>query len=197
MKAKIMEKPDEQIMQEFMAGDNEAISLIFTRYKSRIFNFCLRFLGNRADAEDITSDVFLKLFHRQYSLISGAKFSTWLFTIAHNACFSRLRKKKPVVFSDAWNSDRGRSVEDMLPDPSDSSSDKLISKERAEVLHKALNVLADEQKEALILKEFHHFSYLEIAEILGCSLDKVKVLIFRARERLKVELTAFIKKEEL
>ena len=192
-----MEKSDEQIMQEFQAGENEAISLIFTRYRSRIFNFCLRFLGNRADAEDVTSDVFLKLFHKQYSLISDAKFSTWLFTVAHHACISRLRKKKPMAFSDAWNSDRGRSAEDHLPDGSDSSSEKMVNKERAELLHQALDVLAAEQKEALILKEFHGFSYLEIAGILGCSLDKVKVLIFRARERLRVELTAFIKKEEL
>ena len=104
-----MEQRDEELMMEYRTGgEPEAIKVIFFRYRSRILNFCLRMLGNRADAEDVTGEVFLTLFSKKYAYDPEAKFSTWLYTVARNSCITRIRKRKNLV--SVWFSSRGSSA---------------------------------------------------------------------------------------
>ena len=84
---------DSQLMHELIAGNAQALEVVFGRYKNAIFNFCLRILRNRSDAEDITSDVFIALCSAQYKERENVKFSTWLFTIARNQCVSKFGRK--------------------------------------------------------------------------------------------------------
>ena len=186
---------DEQLMADYQSGNQEAIKVIFERYKSRVLNFCLRMLQNRAEAEDATGDVFLALFSGKYSYDPKAKFSTWLFTVARNNCIDRIRKHKKTV--SMWFSPKNTSGEEerQVSDTNPSSPDQLIKNETAECVKNAINKLPFEQREAIILREYHDFNYKHIAEILGCSLEKVKILIFRGREQLRNELTSFIKED--
>lgn len=189
-----MDQTDEDIMLDYQSGNREAISVIFHRYKNRIMNFCLRMLGNRADAEDVAHDVFVTLMGSRYKYQSGAKFSTWLFTIARNRCIDRIRKSKRFFSMTFSNKDSSNNKSDQwdVPDDRPDSADDLGKKERAQLVQKAIATLAVQQREAIILREYHRFSYDEIAKILNCSLDNVKVLIFRGRERLRVELASHI-----
>ena len=169
--------------------------MLFNRYNNKVLNFCLRILGNRADAEEIAADVFLALFSKKYVLDPNAKFSTWLFTVARNKCISHLRKHKGLV--GMWVSDGKRDYTAWEPaDETDSSRDTLEKKEAAKRVHRAMAQLPLEQREAIVLREFHQFSYNEIASILHCSLEKVKILIYRGREQLRNDLASYFEEAQ-
>ncbi len=191
-----MEQKDEDLMLQYQAGDDKGVAMIFHRYKTRILNFCLRILGNRADAEDVTGDVFLALFDKKYAFTPKAKFSTWLFTIARNRCISRMRKKKNLVNLWFTNRESGKVDQWDIPDTQASSQEALVKREAAVAVKQAISHLPLAQKEALVLREYQKFSYQEISKILNCSLENVKVLIFRAREQLRNDLASFIKEGE-
>ncbi len=192
-----MERPDEEVLKDYLSGNDEkAAEMIFLRYKTRLLNFCLRTLGNRADAEDVTADAFLALFDRKYAHASGAKFSTWLYTVARNRCISQIRKRKNLV-SVWFSSQGGQAYEQWDPeDPQDIAGRQLEKKEEAVLVRRAVQQLPYAQREAVVLREYHQLNYEEISQILNCSLEKVKVLIFRGRERLRAELSSLIQEEE-
>lgn len=188
-----MEQPDEDLIADYQHGNQEAFEMLFERYKRPIFNFSLRILNNRADAEDVTSEVFTVLFTNKDSYRPQAKFSTWLFTVARNACITKIRRRKH--FTALWfqkENSRDEEVWD-IPDPRESSAEQLVQRETAKNVKRAVNKLQGLQKEALILREYQQMSYEEISVVLNCSLENVKILIFRAREALRVELYALIK----
>ena len=192
-----MEQKDEEIMMEYqLTGEPETVKAIFFRYKTRILNFCLRMLGNRADAEDVTGEVFLTLFSRKYAYDPKAKFSTWLYTVARNGCISRIRKRKNMV--SVWFSTKGSSAYDQweIEDKGDLAAEQLAKREAASRVRRAIRQLPYEQREAIVLREYHRLHYDEISQILNCSLEKVKILIFRAREKLRDELKSFIEEEK-
>ena len=187
------ERPDEDLILEYQSGKDEALTMIFQRYKKPVLNFALRLLGNRADAEDATGEVFLVLFAKKYTYQPTSKFSTWLYTVTRNVCVSRLRKRKWTVSLFVKRDEQDSPQEWDIPDTSNLPSDELDKKEAAHTIKKAIEKLPDLQKEALILREYQGMSYQEISNILDCSLEKVKILIYRARERLRDELPSFIK----
>lgn len=192
-----MEQTDEVLIQAYQTGDAAAYEALFHRHKGKLFNFTLRMLGNRADAEDATSETFIQLFHRRYQDTGKAKLSTWLFTVARNACLTRLRSRKwvqPLWFKRNASAD---AEEWEIPDTAPIPSEDLKTKEMAKAVRRAITTLPDEQKEAVILREYFKKDYAEIAQILDCSLEKVKVLIFRGREHLRIELATLIKEEML
>jgi len=192
-----MEKKDEEMMLDYQTGDQEAVGMIFQKYKTPIFNFCLRLLGNRADAEEASGEVFLALIANKNTYDSSARFSTWLYTIAHNKCVDQIRRRKRLV-SLWFSSPEKDGYEQLEPADTDASaSEELDKKLVISQVRLAINNLPYEQREAIILRQYLDLSYEQISQILNCSLEKVKVLIFRAKERLKDRLASFIKKEEL
>jgi RNA polymerase sigma-70 factor (ECF subfamily) len=191
-----MMQRDEELMMEYQTeGEPEAIKVLYFRYRTRILNFCHRILGNRADAEDVTGEVFLTLFSRKYRYDPQAKFSTWLYTVARNSCITRLRKRNTLV--SVWFASRGSTTHEQwdIEDGGDLAEEQLGKREAASRVRRAIRQLPDEQREAILLREYHRLTYDEISRILHCSLEKVKVLIFRGREHLREELKAFIEEE--
>ncbi len=187
-----MEKQDEELIMEYYQGCEEALEMLFHRYKKPVLNFALRILNNRADAEDVTGEVFVVVFEKKYVQKPKAKFSTWLFTVAHNACITRIRKRKKTISLWFTKNDSGEYEPWDVVDPKTSPREELVKRETALEVKKAIAKLPDTQKEALILREYHHFSYEQITEVLSCSLENVKILIYRARERLRTELPSSI-----
>ena len=191
-----MERTDEEIMVDYQTGDQGAVQMLFQRYKVRLFNYCAGMLGNRADAEEIAGDVFLALVAQKQTFDTSRRFSTWLYTIARNKCVSHMRKRKnPVSLQVPSREGRGDKERD-IPDNSDVPSQSLSRKEVSERVRQAISSLPSEQKEAIILRQYHGFSYLQISRILDCTLEKVKILIFRAKGQLRSELTSFIMEEQ-
>ena len=190
-----MDKRDEDLIHEYQLGNEEALTMLFERYKRPILNYALRILGNRADAEDVAGEVFLALFEKKDSYQPQAKFSTWLYTIARNNCISRIRKRKFQISLWFEKDETGELQCLDIPDDKNLPPQELARKETSFYLRRAIAKLPLEQKEALILREYQQLSYEEISQVLGCSLEKVKVVIFRAREKLREELPSFIKEE--
>ena len=186
--SKGMERKDEELIASFQQGDATAFDELYSRYKKPIFNFTLRILNNRADAEDVTAEVFMKLFEKKdYYQPQNAKFSTWLFAIAYNGAISRTRSRRNTV-SMWFNRPDGEEARRDIPSQEPSTQAVLIQREETQQVRSVIVKLPSLQKEALILREYHRFSYQEIAQIMNCSLEQVKVLIFRAREFLRQEL---------
>jgi RNA polymerase sigma-70 factor (ECF subfamily) len=190
-------RKDEELMVEFKLGKEEVLEEIFNRYKNKIFNYALRFLGNRADAEDVVSQTFLNLIQKKEKYNPETKFSSWLYTIAHNICIDRLRKKKRV-FS-LWSKKDKESKEYREIELEDLRFLPYISLEEKETLgyiKKAIKELPRNYREVIILKEYHNLRYQEISKILNCSVGKVKILLFRARKSLRKKLSPLIKESK-
>ncbi len=176
---------DEELVRAYYNGDQTAFRELFDRYKARIFNFSLRILGNRSDAEDVTSEVFMALAERRYILRVEAKCATWIYTVARNACITRIRRKKYTTSLWFTHQAHGEAMQMDPPATDHLPPDKMIQEEHITLMRSSLAELPLNQREALVLREYQKLSYQEIAVVLNCSLDNVKVLIFRARETLR------------
>lgn len=177
----------------FKQGDESAARRIFDRYKRRVLNFALRMLGNRAQAEDAASEVFVAVFSKKYEARGGVEFSTWIFTVTRNRCLSEIRRRGRVSGVSMHGEDAQRyDVADERATPAQQSQET----EAAQLVRRAIAGLSDDQREVIILREYEHLSYEDISRITGHSLSNVKVLIFRAREMLKARLSCFFNEEE-
>ncbi|MBF0595554.1 MAG: RNA polymerase sigma factor [Candidatus Omnitrophica bacterium] len=190
-----MERSNEDLMKAYQSGETHAMEQLFQRYKVRILNFCYGLLANRADAEEAAADAFLALVIEKDSFDTSRTFSTWFYTIARNKCISRMRKRNNFVslWIPSSNDDDGKMWD--VPDGNDISREAMAKKEVQVGVRKAIAKLPDEQREAIILRQYHGFSYQQVSQILGCSQEKVKSLIFRAKEQLRAELMSFVKEE--
>ncbi|MDD4183756.1 MAG: sigma-70 family RNA polymerase sigma factor [Candidatus Omnitrophica bacterium] len=189
-------KKDEEIMMEYRAGSVDALEEIFQRYKKPILNYAFKLLASFADAEDVVGEVFYILTSRKDSYEPVAKFSTWIYTIAHNVAIDRIRRRKKIFFFWQKKDKDGNSYEELdIPDtrfmPDSSAQENDISS----YVKKAVDKLPFQLKEAIVLRQYHNLSYDQIAAVLNCSLSKVKILIFRAKEALRKELLPYM--EEL
>jgi len=189
-----MEKQDEELILDCQDGDQTAFKTLFERYKRPVFNFALRILGNRADAEDVTADVMLVVLSKSRAYVHkpGVKFSTWLFTVARNACVTLIRKRNRMMGFWFQKNEDGQYQEWDVPDSRDLPPEEIAKRETVRQIKKAIYELPLNQKEALVLREYHGLSYGEIAEVLQCSLENVKILIFRARGQLRIKLSGLI-----
>lgn len=191
-----MRLSDEELIEGYKMGNASCLEEIFGRYKKPIFNYALRLLANRADSEEAVSEAFYILTSKKdrYTPDPKAKFSTWLYRIAHNVCVDLLRKRNRIVFM--WSKrDKDSDNEEQwdIPDTKDLPDQAAQKSDRALAVKHALAKLPLEMKEALVLREYQQLSYEDIAGVLNCTLEKVKILIFRAREKLRIELLPFIK----
>lgn len=159
-------------------GDPRGAEALFDRFSGPLVRFTDRMLGSRADAEEVTQEVFLKMIDRVEQYDGRASVGSWLFAIAANASRDRLRRSR-----------RGSVVPiDVLaevPEPGESAHDQLHAKEQRTAVRKALSKLSEEQREALILARYHGLPYADIARTLSISEGAVKTRIFRAMETLK------------
>ncbi len=188
-----MEQSDEDIMLDYQAGNQAAVEELFKRYKTRIFNFCLSLLSNRADAEESAAEVFFALVSQQNAFDGRVKFSTWLYTIARNKSVDRLRKRKNIVSMWFPSSEKGEASQMDFADAAITTEEKVLKKEAIAYMRLAIRKLPLEQREALVLKQYHGLSYFEISDVMDCSVEKVKILIFRAKQQLRVALGPLVK----
>lgn len=191
----ISDTNDEELVRRFYQADEEALKVIFKRHKDGLFNFALRFVVNRADAEDAVSHAFMMVCEKRYTIKPGASFKTWLYTVARNICLSKIRSRNRFfsLWSPSNDPEHDKAID--VVDPKGIAREQLDQKEIMAIVQKAIYKLPEEQKEALLLREYNGFTYEEISQVLNCSLEKVKVLIFRARNQLKEMLPSVLLEE--
>jgi len=174
-----MEETDFDLVKAVGAGDHQAFEYLVKKYRSSVFNFVYRCLGERQAAEDILQEVFLALYRAASRFEPRAQVSTWLFKIAYNLSMNEIkRRKRHLDLSEALHA---------LPrqDAGPSASSTIEAGELRKNVMTALDQLPENQKAAMLLRLNEELSYAEISEVLSVSVSSAESLIFRARTRLR------------
>jgi RNA polymerase sigma-70 factor, ECF subfamily len=186
--------PDVQLMLAVQRGDQGAFGQLFERYVGEIVSFAAQFVGARARAEELAQEIFLQIYRARARYVPRARFKTWLYRIATNACLSEVRRAdyrgrvQPLDRAAA-------TAEDDPPPPIDlptrSAEDELLNREAIDRVRVVLAELPPQQRAAVMLARINGLSYEEVAASLSCSVSAVKSLIHRAtltlRDRLQTD----------
>lgn len=169
---------DEQLMTRIAQSDNQAFQELLYRYTQRVFNLAWRLCSDKTEAEDLTQEVFFKVWRNAGTWRPQAKLETWLYRILYNLFIDtrRQRKIEPEVLSEDLSSQE------------DSPEQTLMKKREEEEIQNVLTSLPDRQREALILCYYQGLKAKEAAEILSVSQGALESLLFRARQILKERL---------
>ena len=171
---------DDALVRRAGRGDRLAASRLIARHSPKILALCVRMLGERAAAEDCTQETFIKLWRYADRWKPGAaKFETWLYRVATNACVDRLRQRRPETGAEA------------APDVADESPlaiDSLIAQERRRSVEDALEALPERQRLAVVLCHYQEMSNADAAAVMEVSVDAFESLLARARRSLKESL---------
>jgi len=165
-------------------GDTQAWGDLYRQYAPAIFRFCRRALPTREDAEDATTEIFMKLRLKLEQYDPSRSFSAWLYRIAANHCWDLLRRRK-ARHEQATDDLEGLSLE--APEPN--QLEQLIEERTSAEVRKALDLLGPRARMALVLRYYSDMSYDEIAEALGVRRPFVGVLLLRARHELRQALS--------
>lgn len=189
--------PDVSLMLRVRDDDAMAFEELILTYQTRLKRILRPIAGSESVAEDLVQEVFLRVWRARKRYQPAAKFSTWLFHIAHNVASNSLRdrkrRKEYQVTSTSEQDSGGFSIENMaMASTGVMPVRKLDKSERAEMVRTAIEALNERQRMALMLSRFENLSYQEIAETMGLTVQAVKSLLSRARVNLKALLEPYI-----
>jgi RNA polymerase sigma-70 factor (ECF subfamily) len=172
-------QPDPAILRQAQKGDERAFSIVLRMYETPVYNYVLRLVGDRALAEDLTQEVFLRVFQGLPRFSLRCKFTTWLFQVTKNRVLDELRavERRP----------RSAATLDDIP-PLEIVDQPVERLEAIDAVWRAVNALNVDLKMALLLRDVVGLSYNEIADSLEVTLATVKWRIFKAREDVQVAL---------
>jgi len=181
---------DFELLAKFKKGDQQAFELLVRKYKTTVYNTIYSIMGNAQEADDIAQEVFLKVYTKADSFKGESSFSTWLYRITVNRCVDELRRRKNKIISyeTEFNQEEKLKLKDVLASRENDITEKLRRKELQDIIQKAMNSLPEKYRIILTLKEIEGLSYKEISQIMKISLAKVKIWLFRARQKLKGKL---------
>jgi RNA polymerase sigma-70 factor (ECF subfamily) len=178
---------DRDLVTKIINGEQNALKQLFEQYQHLVYNICYRMTGNREEAEDITQDVFIKIFHAIGKFRGDAKLSSWIYRIALNTCLKRERRKK----LENWISLEFlfQEKEQLHPaSPEEPPEQQIEIAEKEQIVQQAIQSLPERQKTALILYRYENLSYTEIAQVMKISLSSVESLLHRAKDNLTEKL---------
>ena len=182
---------DAQLVARTRQGEVEAFNFLVSRWETRLYNYLLRLVGNRPgyreDALDLAQEAFLKAYQNIGTLADAEKFPSWLYRIAHNLAFSHLRR--PALVESVEDHPRQDGSDDWPGDWKDVSmraaAQPAFGREMEIAVARALESLAPEQREAILLKVYHGFRFDEIAEIISCPVSTVKTRVYAGFAQLR------------
>jgi RNA polymerase sigma-70 factor (ECF subfamily) len=182
------EDPHVQLMLRFQNGDGSAFRQLFEAYKTPLLNFIYRYCQDKRVAEELSQEVFLRVYKTASSYRPDAKFSTWLYRIATNICLNEIRAGKyryELELISRKAGDERKLFETVDQNSHTKTDDKIVEEERQQVVRDAVSSLPEKQRMALIFSVYEQLSYKEIGERLGCSEGAVKSIIHRAKMAIR------------
>jgi RNA polymerase sigma-70 factor (ECF subfamily) len=171
------EANEHEIIKQCLTGDRDGFALLVDRYKDMACNIAFRLVGDRDAAGDMAQESFIAAYSALADFRQGSKFSSWLYRIVVNKCKDHLRTRRETVPVD--------DVSEILPGRELTPEQALSSRQTCDAVQIALNALPLEYREVIVLKHIEELDYQEIANILGLSVNALKVRAHRGRERLK------------
>ncbi|MBR2927269.1 MAG: sigma-70 family RNA polymerase sigma factor [Clostridia bacterium] len=175
------------LWKQIKKGNEKAFEELLVRYENRVFAYAYHMLANHADAEDVTQEVFIKLWSATPQFRGEASLSTWIFRITRNACIDFLRQRREDVQSLYLQDEDGSSYQVDLVDEeiAHNPSAYFAREEQIEMVRAAIRELPLPYREILILRDYEGLSYEEIASLLSLELGTVRSRISRGRLKLK------------
>ena len=179
---------DEELVAKSIRGDADSFNELVLRWERPIYALAYRTIGREEDARDVCQETFLRAFRALPGFRGQAKFSSWLYRIALNLCRDWVRRERraPVV----------QPPEDVdlmelaaAAEPSESIEDLVARKDLSRLVEQAMALLPEEQRTAIVLKEYHGLTFQEIAELVGCPLSTVKTRLYQGLIVLRRELS--------
>ncbi len=178
---------DEELVARSIRGDADSFNELILRWERPIYALAYRTIGREEEARDVCQETFLRAFRALPGFRGQAKFSSWLYRIALNLCRDWMRKERrtPVVQApeDVDLLDLAAAAE-----PSESIEELVFRKDLSRQVELAMAKLPEEQRTAIILKEYHGMTFQEIADLAGCPLSTVKTRLYQGLTVLRREL---------
>jgi RNA polymerase sigma-70 factor (ECF subfamily) len=172
-------QPEFEVLRKAQRGDERAFRTILDAYETPVFNYVLRMVGDRALAEDLTQEIFLRIYQGLPGFSLRCRFTTWLFQVAKNRVLDELRARERKPQSVV-------TLDDMPPlEVVDAPPERV---EAIDAVWRAVALLNPDLKMALLLRDIVGLSYIEIADSLEITLATVKWRIFKAREEVQLSL---------
>jgi len=175
-------RSDHDLLTCVAAGDRRAMEVLYARHRVRLYRFLLRLVGNAANAEDLTSEVFLDVWRQACRFEGRSGVSTWMFAIARHKAMSALRRRADEQLDEETVAE--------IPDSADDAEGALMEQDRAAALRRCLLGLSPTHREVIDLVYYHGKSIAEVAEIIGALQNTVKTRMFYARKQLGQLLAA-------
>ena len=178
---------DEELVTRSQGGDVDSFNQLILRWERPIYALAYRVLGREEDARDVSQEAFLRAYRALPGFKGEAKFSSWLYRIALNLCRDWMRKQRRAPVQQM---PEGMDPVEMAGEagPVESVEDLVARKELSQIVGEAMTLLPDEQRTAIILKEYHGMTFQEIAELQGVPLSTVKTRLYQGLTVLRRHL---------
>lgn len=201
MQNEFEDDPGVRWMLAWQAGDETAFDRLVEAYSPQVYALLTRFLGQRANREDLVQEVFLRVIRSRERYEPTARFSTWLFRVVYNLSVNETQRgaarEAGRIDLEGGDGERGAGGIDSLQDErAGLPSERLERADAVAAVREAIAGLPEHQRMALLLAKYEDMPYVEIAEVLGSSEKAVKSLIHRARETLRESLAGYLEEEQ-
>ena len=191
----MQDQADEDLMVLYQQGEVRAFEVLLARHRRPVFNFILRFIGDKETAEDLLQESFMRVIRGADAYKRQAKFTTWLYTIARNLCVDQTRRRKHrkhASLDEPMGSDEDSgTLLDVVAGNELASDRKTVNKELFATMEKAIAGLAEDQREVFLMREFLDLPFKQIAEVVGVAENTVKSRMRYALEKLRLELDEY------
>lgn len=182
---------DAQLMLRVRMGDSASFNLLLERHRTPVVHFLYRMVQNRAIAEDLAQEVFLRVYRSRAGYEPSAKFTTWLFRIATNLAFNWVRDEKNRRQQRSIDGDESSARAHQIGDGKPSVERVLVDEVKLQEVRDAIAQLPEKQRAAVLMHKYEEMEYSQIAKVLGLSESAVKSLLFRAYENLRARLAHY------
>jgi RNA polymerase sigma-70 factor (ECF subfamily) len=173
-----MASTDEELVARSMGGDLDSFNQLVLRWERPIYALAYRVIGREEDARDVAQETFLRAFRALNGFKGQAKFSSWLYRITLNLCRDWIRRERRTPIA---QTPEGIDLVELAGEstPGESVEELVSRRELGRAVEKAMALLPEEQRTAIILKEYHGLTFQEIADLLDCPLSTVKTRLYQ------------------
>lgn len=186
---------DAQLMLSVKAGNDACFEQLIARHRRRLIHWLFRMVQDRAIAEELAQEVFLRVYLSRASYEPTARFTTWLYRIANNRALNWIRDHANETQRESLDSTPLRGLRRQFADHTKNIADHLVQRESEtefqRTVRSAVQALPERQRAAVLMHKYEGLDYIQIAEILNCNVSTVKSVLWRAYTTLRVRLACF------